>query len=182
MGAKISIRFNEFCEDYGKELTLMFEPGKFLVSESGYFFVTVNVVKQTTSTVFAGVDSGLNHLIRPMFYDSFHRIINVSKPNGKSRIYTIVGYICETDTFGINRKVREIQEGDILCFYNAGAYCYSMSSNYNSRYRPAEVLVHEGQSYLIRERESFEDLLNNQIEIDFTEGNKIGEELKKTEV
>jgi len=166
LGEKISKRFNKFCKNYGRDLTLMFEPGKFLVSESGYFFVKVNVVKQTTSTVFAGVDSGLNHLIRPMFYDAHHRIVNVSKPTGKPRIYTVVGYICETDTFGINRKIREIQEGDVLGFYNAGAYCFSMSSNYNSRFRPAEVLVHKGQHFLIRERETFEDLMEKQVEIE----------------
>ena len=165
LGEKITKRFKTFCKEYGRELTLKFEPGKYLVSEAGYFFVKTNVVKQTTSTVFAGVDSGLNHLIRPMFYDAYHKIINVSKPEAKSRIYTVVGYICETDTFGINRKINEIQEGDILCFKNAGAYCYQMSSNYNSRFRPAEVLVYQGQAHLIRERETFADLLKNQIEL-----------------
>ena len=165
LGEKITKRFKAFCKEYGRELTLKFEPGKYLVSEAGYFFVKTNVVKQTTSTVFAGVDSGLNHLIRPMFYDAYHKIINVSKPEAKSRIYTVVGYICETDTFGINRKINEIQEGDILCFKNAGAYCYQMSSNYNSRFRPAEVLVYQGQAHLIRERETFADLLKNQIEL-----------------
>ncbi|MEM9820004.1 MAG: diaminopimelate decarboxylase [Bacteroidota bacterium] len=169
LGEKLSARFEAFCQEYGRDLTLMFEPGKFLVSEAGYFLTKVNVVKQTTSTVFAGVDSGLNHLIRPMFYDAFHRIVNISKPKGKMRIYTVVGYICETDTFGVNRKIREIQEGDILAFYNAGAYCYSMASNYNSRYRPPEVLVHEGQAYLIRERETIEDILRNQVELNLFE-------------
>jgi diaminopimelate decarboxylase len=164
VGEKISIRFNDFCQEYGKPLTLLFEPGKFLVSEAGTFLVSVNVVKQTTSTVFAGVDSGFNHLIRPMFYNSYHRISNVSKPHGRPRFYTVVGYICETDTFGTNRQIPEINEGDILAFHNAGAYCYSMSSNYNSRYRPAEVMVFKGKDYLIRERETFEDLLRHQIE------------------
>ncbi len=165
LGEKLSERFNDFCKSYGRDLTLMFEPGKFLVSEAGYFLVNVNVVKQTTSTVFAGVDSGLNHLIRPMFYNSYHHIVNVSNPQGKPRIYTIVGYICETDTFGINRKIAEIRESDILAFYNAGAYCFSMASNYNSRYRPAEVFIHEGKDYLIRKREVLDDLLRNQVEV-----------------
>jgi len=165
LGLKLSKRFNEFCKDVGKDLTLMFEPGKFLVSEAGKFLVNVNVVKQTTSTVFASVDSGLNHFIRPMFYDSYHHIENISNPNAKERFYTIVGYICETDTFGTNRRISEIKEGDILCFNNAGAYCFSMASNYNSRYRPAEVLVHQGKDYLIRERETMEDILNKQIAI-----------------
>ena len=166
LGEKIGNRFKQFCYEYGRNLTLMFEPGKFLVSESGIFLVRVNVVKQTTSTVFAGVDSGLNHLIRPMLYDSYHKIVNISKTEGRTRVYNVVGYICETDTFGVNRKMTEINEGDILAFYNAGAYCFTMSSNYNSRYRPAEVLIHEGKDYLIRERETMEDILKNQINVD----------------
>jgi len=165
LGEKLSKRFNDFCKEFGRELTLMFEPGKFLVSEAGQFLVNVNVVKQTTSTVFASVDSGLNHLIRPMFYDSYHHIVNLSNPEGKKRFYTIVGYICETDTFGANRQICEIKEGDILSFKNAGAYCYSMASNYNSRYRPAEVLVYKGKGYLIRERETIEDIINKQVDV-----------------
>jgi len=166
LGAGISERFAEFCLEYGKELTMKFEPGKYLVSESGRFLVRANVVKQTTSTVFVGVDSGLNHLIRPMFYDAHHEIVNLSKPNGKMRFYTVVGYICETDTFGVNRRINEISEGDILCFMNAGAYCFSMASNYNSRYRPAELMIHEGKPYLIRERETMEDIMRKQVQLD----------------
>lgn len=166
-GNAITQSFKTFCKEYGKDLTLMFEPGKYLVSEAGIFLVKVSVLKQTLATVFAGVDSGLNHLIRPMFYDSYHHIVNVSNPEGKQRIYTVVGYICETDTFGWNRKISEIKEGDILAFKNAGAYCFSMASNYNSRFRPAEVLIHEGKDYLIRKREDMDDLLRNQVEIDF---------------
>lgn len=167
LSKKLSKQFNLFCKDYGKELTLMFEPGKYLVSESGYFLVKANVIKQTTSTVFIGVDSGLNHLIRPMFYDAYHSIINVSKPANQPRVYSVVGYICETDTFGWNRKIPEVNQGHILAFLNAGAYCFSMASNYNSRYRPAEVLIHNGKDHLIRKRETMDDLLKNQIEIDF---------------
>lgn len=166
MGEKLSNRFNEFCAEYGKELTLAFEPGKFLVSEAGKFLVKVNVVKQTTSTVFAQVDSGFNHLIRPMLYGSQHEIENISNPNGRERFYSVVGYICETDTFANNRRITEITEGDILSFNNAGAYCFSMASNYNSRYRPAEVLWYNGKGHLIRKREIFEDLVQNQIAIE----------------
>ncbi len=165
LGEKLSSRFNDFCKEYGKELTLAFEPGKFLVSEAGYFLAKVNVVKQTTSTVFASVDSGFNHLIRPMLYGANHEIINISNPEGKERYYSVVGYICETDTFANNRRINEIAEGDVLCFKNAGAYCFSMASNYNSRYRPAEVLWYQGKSVLIRERESFDDLIRNQIDV-----------------
>lgn len=167
LGSKISKRFNLFCKNYGRDLMLVFEPGKFLVSKAGSFLAKVNVIKQTTSTVFAGVDTGLNHLIRPMFYGAYHHITNVSNPEGKKRFYTVVGYICETDTFGINRPISEISEGDVLCFHNAGAYCFTMASNYNSRLRPAEVLIHGGKDYLIRKRETFEDLMNNQVVPDF---------------
>lgn len=165
LGTKLTKRFNQFCKDYDKELTLAFEPGKFLVSEAGYFLTKVNVVKQTTSTVFAQVDSGFNHLIRPMLYGSQHEIYNISNPNGKERFYTVVGYICETDTFANNRRINEITEGDILAFKNAGAYCFTMASNYNSRYRPAEVLWYQGKAHLIRKRETFEDIMHNQVEI-----------------
>ncbi|NNC35771.1 MAG: diaminopimelate decarboxylase [Croceitalea sp.] len=165
LGKKLTKRFNDFCADYGKELTLAFEPGKFLVSEAGYFLAKVNVVKQTTSTVFASVDSGFNHLIRPMLYGAQHQIVNISNPSGRERYYSVVGYICETDTFGNNRRINEIQEGDILAFKNAGAYCFTMASNYNSRYRPAEVLWHEGSAHLIRERETFDDIIKNQVDL-----------------
>ena len=167
LGKVLTERFNTFCKAYGKDLTLMFEPGKFLVSEAGKFLAKVNVVKQTTSMVFAGIDSGFNHLARPMMYDAFHHIHNISNPKGKERYYSVVGYICETDTFGINRKINEISEGDILCFDNAGAYCFSMASNYNSRFKPAEVLLYNGEDHLIRKRETIEDLFKNQVELDF---------------
>lgn len=166
LGSALATRFLEFCKDYGRELELWFEPGKFLVSESGFFLVKVNVLKQTTATVFVGVDSGLNHLIRPMLYDSYHHIENISNPEGKQRIYTVVGYICETDTFGWDRKLNEVREGDILCFRNAGAYGFTMSSNYNARFRPAEVMLYNDQAHLIRQRETFEDLIKNEVEID----------------
>ena len=142
LGEKLSKRFKKFCKNYGKELTLIFEPGKFLVSESGYFLSRVNAIKQTTSTVFAQLDTGFNHLIRPMLYNSDHRIENISNPKGKKRFYSVVGYICETDTFANNKQICEINEGDILAFKNAGAYCFMMASNYNSRFRPAEWRLH----------------------------------------
>lgn len=166
-GEKLTARFKAFCKNYGKELTLAFEPGKFLVSEAGYFLTKVNAVKQTTSTVFAQVDSGFNHLIRPMLYGSQHEIINISNENGKQRFYSVVGYICETDTFANNRRINEINDGDILAFKNAGAYCFTMASNYNSRYRPAEVLWYNDKAHLIRKRETFDDLLANQEILEF---------------
>jgi diaminopimelate decarboxylase len=167
LGKVIGHRFSKFCSDYGRQLELWFEPGKFLVSESGYLIVKVNVVKQTTATVFAGVDSGQNHLIRPMFYDAYHGIVNISNPSGTPRIYTVVGYICETDTFAWDRKLNEIREGDLLAIKNAGAYGYTMSNNYNTRPRPAEVLVYQGKAHLIRHRESLDDMMRNMIEMEF---------------
>lgn len=166
VGKKLSEAFNDFCERYGRKLEMWFEPGKFLVSESGVFLSKTNVVKTTPATVFAGVDSGLNHLIRPMMYDAYHEIVNISNTSGTKRVYTVVGYICETDTFGLDRKLSEVKEGDILAFKNAGAYGFSMASNYNSRLRPAEVLIYEGKAHLIRKREEFEDLVRNQVEIE----------------
>ena len=164
LGETLSTRFIKFCAEYGRDLEIMFEPGKFLVSECGYLLVHTNVIKQTTATVFAGVDSGQNHLIRPMMYDAYHKITNISNPTGKKRLYTVVGYICETDTFGWDRRLNEVKEGDILAIHNAGAYGFSMTSNYNSRYRPAEVMIYKGEPLLIRRRETMEDLLNTQLE------------------
>ena len=181
LGLQLSERFNEFCAEYGKDITLMFEPGKFLVSEAGSFLAKVNVVKQTTSTVFAHVDSGFNHLVRPMMYDSYHHITNISNPTGRDRYYSVVGYICETDTFASNRRIAEISEEDILCFHNAGAYCFSMASNYNSRYIPAEVMVHKGTDYLIRKRQTIEDILHNQVVVDLPQ-KKVLEKVSEKEL
>jgi diaminopimelate decarboxylase len=165
LGSAITQRFIEFTKEYGRDLELWFEPGKYIVSESGHFLVKTNVIKQTTATVFIGVDSGLNHLIRPMLYDAYHTIVNISNPEGKQRIYTVVGNICETDTFGWDRKIAETKEGDILCFKNAGAYGITMASNYNARFRPAEVLIYKGKAHLIRKRETMEDLVRNEVDI-----------------
>ena len=167
LGVKLTERFNLFCHEYGKELKLIFEPGKFLVSQAGKFLCRVNSIKQTTSTVFAQVDTGFNHLIRPMMYGSNHHIENISNPVDIERYYSVVGYICETDTFATNKKISSISPGDILSFSNAGAYCFSMSSNYNSRFKPAEAFYIDDKVLLIREREKIEDLLINQIELSF---------------
>lgn len=166
VGIKVSKAFKDFCKEYGSDLEIWFEPGKFLVSESGYLLVKVNIVKSTPASTFVGVDSGLNHLIRPMMYDAYHDVVNISKLDGPERVYTIVGYICETDTIAADRKLKEVKEKDIIAIKNAGAYGYSMSSNYNSRLRPAEILILNGKPYLIRERENFDDILRHQVEID----------------
>ena len=165
LGAKVAEAFAAFEKETGKRFQIWFEPGKYLVSEAGYFIVKANVIKQTTATVFVGVNSGFNHLIRPMFYESYHRIENITNHRGAERIYTVVGNICETDTFAWDRKINEVREGDYLVFYNAGAYGFEMSSNFNSRLKPAEVLVKDGKAHLIRTRDEFEDLLRNQVEV-----------------
>ncbi len=165
LGEKVAGVINKLKETYNRDFEAWFEPGKFLVSESGYFVTEVNVLKQSGSTIFAGVNSGFNHLIRPMFYEAYHRIQNISNPNAPTQVYTITGNICETDTFASDRELNEVREGDRLVFYNAGAYGFEMSSNYNARFKPAQVLVSKGNSHLIGRRDIFEDLLRNQVEV-----------------
>ena len=166
LGKKLGDAFDEFCKSYGRKLELWFEPGKFLVSEAGYLLARANVIKTTPATVFVGVDTGMNHLMRPMMYEAYHAIGNISNQGGTQRVYTVVGYICETDTLGADRKLNEVREGDLLLIKNAGAYGYMMSSNYNSRFKPPEVLVYEGKAHLIRKRDTMEDLVKNQVLID----------------
>ena len=166
LGARLTSAVKEFEAESNRSLEIWFEPGKYLVSECGYFVVKANVVKQTTATVFVGVNSGFNHLIRPMFYEAYHKISNISNPDGAERIYTVVGNICETDTFAWDRVLNEVREGDLLAFHNAGAYGFEMSSNFNSRLKPAEVMFKNGQMSLVRRRDEFSDLLRNQIELD----------------
>ena len=165
IGVEIAASFRNFCKEYGRDLELWFEPGKYLVSEAGQFLVKTNIIKQTTSTVFVGVNSGQNHLIRPMFYNAYHEITNVSNPEGTPRLYSVVGYICESDTLGYDRLIPEVREEDILSIKNAGAYGFSMANNYNSRLRPAEVLIDGEEINLIRRREVFEDLTKLEVEI-----------------
>ena len=166
LGQRVAEAFAEFEQDYGRKLECWFEPGKYLVSESGFFLATVTVVKTTPATTFAGINTGFNHLIRPMFYEAYHHISNLSAPNGHERLYTVVGNICETDTFAPDRLLPQVNEGDVLCFHNAGAYGYEMSSSFNARPRPAEVLLEGGNMHLIRRRQTFSDLLAGQEEID----------------
>lgn len=165
VGLKLTKAFREFCEQYGRKLELWIEPGKYLVSDAGQLLAKTTVVKSTPTVTFIGLNTGLNHLIRPMMYDAYHNIINVSNPSGSQKMYTVVGYICETDTIGADRKLNEVEEGDIIAIQNAGAYGFSMASNYNSRLRPAEVLVLNGEAKLIRQRETLDDLIKGQIEI-----------------
>jgi diaminopimelate decarboxylase len=163
LGRKTAEIQAEIKEKFGKQLEIWFEPGKFLVSECGYLITQVNVLKQSGQILFAGINSGFNHLIRPMFYDAYHRIKNISHPNAAEKTYTITGNICETDQFAENRALAEIREGDYLVFYNAGAYGYEMASNYNARFKPAQVLIENGTSRLISRRDTLDDLLRLQI-------------------
>lgn len=163
-GKKFSKAFNDFCNKQGRDYTLEFEPGKFLVSNAGYFVAKANLIKQTTSCTFIGLNTGFNHLIRPMFYNAYHHIENLSNPSGEKKVYNVVGYVCETDSFASDRIISEVRKGDLLVFKNAGAYCATMASNYNSRPRPAEILLYKGKDYLIKRRETIEDLLSTQVE------------------
>jgi diaminopimelate decarboxylase len=163
LGAKVAEATARYEQETKRKVEIWFEPGKYLVSEAGYLVTRVNLIKHTTATVFAGINSGFNQLIRPMFYDSYHRITNISNPEGPNRIYTVVGNICETDTFAWDRVLNEVKEGDYLAFHNAGAYGFEMSSSFNSRLRPAEVMVEDGVPRLIRRRQTLEDLLNGQV-------------------
>lgn len=167
IGQRIAASFQDFCTKNNRDLELWFEPGKFIVSEAGKLLVTTNVVKQTTSTVFVGVDSGQNHLLRPMFYNAYHQIDNISNPEGEKKLYSIVGYICESDTLGHDRLLNEVSEGDVLAISNAGAYGFSMSNQYNARLRPAEVLIYDGEAHLIRRREILEDLVRTEVVLPF---------------
>lgn len=167
IGKRIAESFQAFCAKNNRDLELWFEPGKFLVSEAGKFLVTTNVVKQTTSTVFVGVNSGQNHLLRPMFYNAYHEIENISNPEGEKKLYSVVGYICESDTLGHDRLLNEVREGDVLAISNAGAYGFSMSNQYNSRLRPAEVLIYNGEPHLIRRRETLDDLVRTEVALPF---------------
>lgn len=166
LGKKVKEEFDFYEKKYNRHFQVWFEPGKFMVSECGHLVTRVNVLKQSGEITFAGVDSGLNHLIRPMFYGAYHRIDNITHPHGPVKPYTVVGNICETDTFAEDRMLPEVRENDLLVFRNAGAYCFEMASNYNSRFKPAEVMVVGGESKLIRKRDELDDLLRTQVLLD----------------
>ena len=139
------------------------EPGRFIVGDACVLLVTVNSVKQSYRK-FIGVDAGFNTLLRPAMYDSYHHIVDASKMNsdGVEKV-DVAGNVCESgDLFARDRLLPDVEEGDVLGILNAGAYGFTMASNYNSRPLPCEVLVKDGESYLVRERESFEDLYRKQ--------------------
>ena len=174
VGEILTNAFLDFSEKYGRKLQLWFEPGKFLVSEAGTFLTTANVVKTDPIKTFVGVNSGLNHLGRPMMYGAYHDIFNASNQDETEQYeYRVVGYICETDTFSWTqegkqgeRLMNKVKAGDIIAMKNAGAYCFSMASQYNSRLLPAEVLVIDGEAKLIRKRDTFEDIVRNLVDVE----------------
>jgi len=163
LGQKLFERLDQFQQTNHRNFQIWFEPGKFLVSEAGYFLTKANIIKENPTRRFVGVDSGFNHLIRPMFYDAYHIIENISNTDGPLKTYNVVGNICETDTFAWDRTLPEVSPGDVLMFKNAGAYGFEMSSRFNSRARPAEVLVSKDETRLIRKRETLDDLIQGQI-------------------
>lgn len=164
-GLRLTERFDRFCKEYGRPLRLKLEPGRFLVGESGVLLTRCNTVKRTQGRTFVGVDSGLHHLIRYPLYNAYHEIINASNVTDITEVYDVCGQICESsDFFARERPISRIREGDILAVLNVGAYGFAMSSNYNSRARPAEILVEAGVARVIRQRETMEDLLRGQMD------------------
>ncbi len=163
LGAEVNKAVQNLSAKFGRSLSAWFEPGKYMVSEAGFFIAKVNVLKASGGQLFAGINTGLNHLIRPMFYDAYHHIDNLTHPDKPTQQYAVVGNICETDTFAWDRTLPSIEEGDFLVFYNAGAYGYEMASNYNARFKPAQVLYQNGEAKLISRADQFEDLLSLQV-------------------
>ncbi len=166
IGKALERLYTDFCRKLGREIDIWFEPGRFLVGNSGTLLAECTVVKHNEAVDFVGLNTGFNHLIRPMFYDAFHEIVNVSNPDGQPQKYTVVGNLCEIDNLGQDRMLPEVREKDLIAIKSAGAYGFSMASSYNSRPRPAEVLVINGKAHLIRKRETYADMVKNVVEID----------------
>lgn len=163
LGRTVSRRFAGFCRKYGRNLQLLLEPGRYLVAESGILLTRVNTVKSTPKHTFIGTDSGFNHLIRHPLYGAHHEIVNASRVRGRRKFVAVAGNICESgDLFTHGRSITALQEGDLVAVLNAGAYGYVMANQYNSRPRPAEVMVKCGRARLIRRRETLSDLLRGQ--------------------
>ncbi|MDD3154281.1 MAG: diaminopimelate decarboxylase [Victivallaceae bacterium] len=161
MGREIREKFVAFCQGYGRKLKLYFEPGKYMVAECGSLLVTVNTIKHNRTRTIVGCNSGFPQLIRPMLYGAYHRIVNLSNPDGKEAMYDVCGNICETgDRFAEQRPLPEVRESDVLSIENAGAYCYSMGGVYNLRPMPGEVVVVKGVPALVRPALTNEELVD----------------------
>ena len=151
-------------------IRILVEPGRFLIGNAGVLLTRVRYLKQTDSKKFAIVDAGMNDLIRPALYQSYHEIVPVKQPNAErerkiSKI-DIVGPVCESgDFFALDREMPEVREGDLLAIMSAGAYGFVMASNYNSRPLPAEALVRGDKCALIRRRQTWEDLVREEVDM-----------------
>ena len=166
MGAEIAERFADFADRYGKDdIEMRFEPGKYIVAEAGFLLARVNTIKDNNGRLIAGCDSGFPQLIRPILYDAYHHIVNLSNPDGEPKKYDVCGNICESgDRFAEQRQLPEVREGDLLAIENAGAYCYSMGSVYNLRPMPPEVVVANGETILTKPRISNKQLAESILE------------------
>lgn len=164
MGKEIVNIFEDFCKSYGKELKMYFEPGKYMVAESGHLLIEVNTIKKNRTRTIVGCNSGFPQLIRPVLYDAYHHIVNLSNPDGEEKKYDICGNICETgDRFAEERMMPEIREYDILEIQNAGAYCYSMGSVYNLRPMPSEAVFADGELKLVRKAQTNKELVKELV-------------------
>ena len=164
LGAALDDVFFRFAEEYGKQVQFKIEPGRYLTAECGALLGTVWAVKENAGHLYCGTDIGFNVLIRPLLYDAYHEIETLPhRPEATVHPYTVVGNICESgDILAKDRLLPDMKENDLVLVHDAGAYCFSMSSNYNNRLRPAEVLIREdGTVRLIRRRDTLEDLIRN---------------------
>ena len=175
IGGGIGIQYSEETPptfaDYGKtvknilkerDLKIIFEPGRALIGKAGILLTEVEYIKNSSEKNFLIVNAAMNDLIRPSLYEAFHEIINLSPSDSERKKYDIVGPVCETGDFLGKDRLISAEENNILAVLDVGAYGMSMSSNYNSRPKAAEILVDDNKSYLIRNRENFADLINGE--------------------
>jgi len=150
----------------GDDVTLLLEPGRFLVAQAGALLARVLYIKKNGKKTFVITDAGMNDLIRPALYQAHHEIVPVTPRSGRKQVVDVVGPVCESgDFFARDRRLPELRTGDLVAILDAGAYGSSLTSNYNSRLRPAEVLVEGKSAKLIRRRETMEDLMRAELEI-----------------
>jgi diaminopimelate decarboxylase len=146
----------------GRPLELLLEPGRAIAGNAGVLLTRVEYLKHTAHRNFAIVDAAMNDLQRPALYGAWHDILPVAPRTGDAEVYDIVGPVCETGDFLAKERLLSLAEGDLLAVRSAGAYGFTMSSNYNTRPRAAEIMVDGNQAHVIRERETFEDLVRGE--------------------
>jgi diaminopimelate decarboxylase len=165
VGEGLASRWAAFRDAHETDLMFWFEPGRYLVAESGVLLVQATAVKKLGRKTFVGTDSGFNHLLRPILYGAYHEIFNLSNPDGDLTTYEIAGNICESgDLFASERQVQEIREGDVLAIMDTGAYGMAMASKYNLRALPAEVVLDGDATTLVRSRASYSELVDRHLE------------------